>query len=55
MMLIKMRKSQNVLVYALLIGVIAVTLIIMSGYIRRRIQGVYQMAGDAIGDGEQLN
>ena len=48
----KKTKSQMILFYAVLIAFVAVTLIIMSGYIQRRIQGVYQMAGDSIGEGE---
>lgn len=46
-------KSQSVLIYAALIAVVAVTLIIMVPYIQRRVMGVYQAAGDSIGEGEQ--
>lgn len=46
------RKAQDILVYATLIAAIAATLVIMSGYIQRRIMGVYQQAGDGIGGGE---
>ncbi|MFH1771308.1 MAG: hypothetical protein ABH872_00655 [Candidatus Omnitrophota bacterium] len=46
------KKSQAVITYAVLIAFIAATLIVMFGYIQRRIQGVYQQAGDSIGEGE---
>ncbi|MFA5008565.1 MAG: hypothetical protein WC546_05030 [Candidatus Omnitrophota bacterium] len=49
------KKAQDFLVYATLIAAIAVTLVIMSGYIQRRVMGVYQSAGDAIGGGEIKN
>jgi|GEM_PF-1426101 hypothetical protein len=46
------KKAQEILVYATLIAVIAGVLVLMSGYISRRIMGVYQSAGDGIGGGE---
>ncbi|UCC95651.1 MAG: hypothetical protein JSW40_02600 [Candidatus Omnitrophota bacterium] len=49
----KKHTSQMVLTYAVLIAFVIVALIIMSTYIQRRVQGVYQSAGDAIGEGEQ--
>jgi len=49
------RKAQDFLVYATLIAAIATALILMSGYIQRRVQGVYQSTGDAIGGGEIKN
>lgn len=48
----KTRKAQEFLMYAALIAVIAAALVLMSGYISRRVMGVYQSAGDAIGGGE---
>lgn len=49
------KKAQDSLVYAVLIAAIATALVIMSGYIQRRVQGVYQSTGDAIGGGEIKN
>lgn len=46
------KKAQEFLVYAMLIAVIAAVLVLMSGYISRRVMGVYQSAGDSIGGGE---
>ena len=46
-------KSQVILTYATLIAIVIAVLIIMWGYIQRRVQGVYQAAGDSIGEGEQ--
>jgi Flp pilus assembly pilin Flp len=51
--IINKKKSQAVLYYAALIGFVAVTLIIMAGYIQRHIEGSYKKAGDAFGDEEQ--
>ena len=47
--MIKNRKSQAVVIYAALIAFVAVTLIVMSVYLQRRIQGSYKAAGDAYG------
>jgi len=49
----KFHKSQEMLTYAALIVFVIVALIIMFGYIKNRIMGSYQQAGDAIGEGEQ--
>lgn len=49
----KRSKSQAILTYAALIAIVITVLIIMWGYIQRRVQGVYQAAGDSIGEGEQ--
>jgi Flp pilus assembly pilin Flp len=46
------KKAQEALVYSLLIGVIALVLMIMFGYISRHVMGAYQQTGDAIGAGE---
>jgi len=48
------RKSQAILTYAAVISFVVIALILMSGYIQRRVQGVYQQAGDSIGEGERL-
>lgn len=52
---IRMRQAQSMLMYSALIAFVAIVLIIMFGYIHRRVMGVYQSAGDSIGDGEQKN
>lgn len=39
--------------YAALIATLALALIMISSYLQRHISGVYQQAGDAIGEGEQ--
>ncbi len=46
-------KAQTILVYATLIAFVVVALLAMSGYIQRRVQGIYKAAGDAFGDEEQ--
>ena len=51
--MMKKNKSQMILIYAALIAFVAVTLIVIAPYIARRVQGLYQQAGDAIGEGEQ--
>ena len=51
--MIKLSKSQSIMVYATLIAAIALALIAMAPYIQRRIQGIYKAAGDAFGDEEQ--
>ncbi|MCM8831726.1 MAG: hypothetical protein NC918_06020 [Candidatus Omnitrophica bacterium] len=48
----KIKKSQSFLMYAALIFFVVAALIIMFPYIQRRVMGVYQSAGDAIGEGE---
>ncbi len=48
-----MRRAQGILMYAALIFLVTVTLLIMWGYIQRRVMGTYQQAGDAFGEGEQ--
>jgi Flp pilus assembly pilin Flp len=45
-------KAQSYLIYAALVALIAASLIIISGYLRQRIQGSYKQAGDALGMGE---
>ncbi len=47
-------KAQSTLTYAALIAFVAMTLIVMSGYVQRRVQGSYKQAADAFGDEEQL-
>ncbi|MFA7677326.1 MAG: hypothetical protein WCY34_04065 [Candidatus Omnitrophota bacterium] len=51
----KKKKSQTVLIYATLIAFVVATLMLMSGYIQRRVQGLYKQTGDAYGDGEIKN
>ena len=46
------RKSQMMLIYTALFAFVVTALLIMAGYVQNRIQGVYQSAGDAIGEGE---
>ncbi|MDD3296151.1 MAG: hypothetical protein PHU64_02205 [Candidatus Omnitrophica bacterium] len=48
-------KTQTILIYATLIAFVVATLMLMSGYIQRRVQGLYKQAGDAYGDGEIKN
>lgn len=50
-----LRKAQMIIAYAVLIAFVIAALTIMFGYIQRRVQGVYQQAGDSIGGGEQLD
>lgn len=49
-MLIKMRKAQSTLEYALLIGVVVGALLAMQTYLKRSIQGRMQIIGDQMGD-----
>ncbi len=49
----KKTKSQTVLYYAMLIIFVAVALMVMGGYIQRRVLGSYKEAGDKFSDGEQ--
>jgi hypothetical protein len=51
--MIKKNKSQTILYYAVLIAFVAAALLVMSGYIQRRIMGSYKEAGDRFSDGEQ--
>lgn len=46
------KKTQTILIYAALIFFVVAALIIMFPHIQRRILGLYQSAGDAIGEGE---
>jgi len=48
-------KSQSMLAYAAFIAAIITALIMISTYLQRHISGVYQQAGDAVGEGEQKN
>ena len=48
----RQKKTQMMLMYTALFAFVVTALLIMAGYIQNRIQGVYQSAGDAIGDGE---
>ncbi len=47
------KKSQMMLMYAALITAVIIGLIMISSYLQRHISGVYQQAGDAVGEGEQ--
>ena len=47
------KKSQAILGYALLIAVAVVAIIVMSVYMKRRIQGSYRKSADVFGQGEQ--
>jgi hypothetical protein len=47
------RKSQTILYYAVLIAFAAAALLVMGGYIQRRVMGSYKEAGDRFSDGEQ--
>ncbi|MDD4294779.1 MAG: hypothetical protein PHP69_04640 [Candidatus Omnitrophica bacterium] len=49
----KKRKAQTAITYAALIAFVVVSLIIISGYLQGRVQGMYKSAGDSIGDEEQ--
>lgn len=49
-MLIKIRKAQSTLEYALLIGVVVGALLAMQTYLKRSIQGRMQIIGDQMGD-----
>ncbi len=49
-MLIKMRKAQSTLEYALLIAVVISSLLYMQNYLKRSMQGRLQRIGDQIGD-----
>jgi len=46
------KKSQVILYYTALIVIVILALVILGGYIQRRVQGIYQQAGDSIGEGE---
>ena len=45
-------KSQSILEYVVVIGVIAAALIVMGVYYKRAVQGKYRAAGDVLGGGE---
>jgi len=47
------KKSQAILGYALLIAVAVAAIIVMSVYMKRRIQGSYRKSVDVFGQGEQ--
>lgn len=49
-MLIRMRKAQSTLEYALLIGVIVGAFLGMQNYLKRALQGRMQIIGDQMGD-----
>ncbi len=49
-MLIRIRKSQSTLEYALLITVVVGGLLAMQNYLKRSIQGRMQIIGDQMGD-----
>lgn len=49
-MLVKIRKAQSTLEYALLIGVVVGALLAMQTYLKRSIQGRMQIIGDQMGD-----
>ncbi len=49
-MLVRMRKAQSTLEYALLIGVVVGALLYMQNYLKRNIQGHLQAQGDQISD-----
>ncbi len=49
-MLIRLRKAQSTLEYALLIGVVVGALIAMQNYLKRSMMGRLQAVGDQIGD-----
>lgn len=49
-MLIRIRKAQSTLEYALLIGVVVGALIAMQNYLKRSMMGRLQAVGDQIGD-----
>ena len=49
-MLIRVRKAQSTLEYALLIGVVVGALLYMQNYLKRSIQGRLQTIGDQMGD-----
>ena len=49
-MLIRIRKAQSTLEYALLIGVVVGSLLAMQNYLKRSMQGRLQAVGDQIGD-----
>jgi hypothetical protein len=55
MRMITKNKSQSMLAYAGFIAAIITALIMISTYLQRHISGVYQQAGDAVGEGEQKN
>ncbi len=47
------KKCQMMLMYAALIAAVAFGLIMIASYLQMHIAGVYQQAGDAVGEGEQ--
>lgn len=49
-MLIRMRKAQSTLEYALLIAVVVGSLLYMQNYLKRSMQGRLQRIGDQIGE-----
>lgn len=46
-------KGQDLLFYTAVIIMVGIVLLILSGYIQSRIEGIYRGAGDAFGEGEQ--
>jgi len=49
----KYSKSQSMLAYAALFGLVAAALIILSIYLKRSIQGRYRQSADVFGQGTQ--
>ncbi len=49
----KHSKSQSVLAYTALIGLVTAALVILSVYLRRSIQGRYRQSADVFGQGAQ--
>ena len=50
MILIRMRKSQSILEYAILIGIIAAGLLIMQSFVKRGFQGGLKDSADKMGE-----
>lgn len=45
-------KAQSYIMYATVVAIVAISLMIIWGYLQQRVQGSYKQAGDALGQGE---
>ena len=51
----RLNKSQSILAYAILTVLMVGAMLVMAGYIKRRVQGSYKKAADVFGNQEQFD